>query len=184
MNYGNIKFYDISNGPGVRTSLFVSGCTHHCHNCFNPETWDFSYGSSFTEDIAKSIIDSCSDTFITGISILGGEPMEPNNQRALLPFLADFRKTHSQKTIWCYSGYTFEQLTGKTASGCRCEVTDDILNVLDVLVDGKYVDSLRNISLRFRGSSNQRIIDVKASLAADEVILWHDDPVFEEHFIR
>jgi len=181
MNYGEIKYCDIANGPGVRTSLFVSGCTHHCKNCFNEITWDFNYGEPFTEEVWQKIFDSCRPGYVSGITLLGGEPMEPENQRALLPFIKEFRKRFPDKTIWCFSGYTYEQLTGKYLGRSFCEVTEELLSYFDVLVDGKYVDELHNITLRFRGSSNQRIIDMKKTAESGEITLWIDDPMFSTH---
>lgn len=180
MNYAEIKYYDIANGPGVRTSLFVSGCTHHCENCFNEIAWDFGYGKEFTEETADQIIKNCRPAYITGITLLGGEPMEPENQRGLLPFVKAFKEQYPNKTVWCYSGYTYEQLTdGK--SRCYCEVTGELMKLFDVLVDGKFVQDLHDITLRFRGSSNQRLIDMKRTDEAGNVVLWEDDPVFAQH---
>lgn len=181
MNYANIKYYDIANGPGVRTSLFVSGCTHHCKNCFNPEAWDFDYGQPFDKPVRNQIFASCQPDYIAGLSLLGGEPMEPDNQRALVSFARNFKALYPQKTIWCYSGYTFEQLTGQQPSRARCEVTDELLSCLDVLVDGEFVQELYDISLRFRGSSNQRLLDLPKSLAAGQPVLWVDKEVFSTH---
>lgn len=181
MNYATIKYCDIANGPGVRTSLYVSGCTHHCKNCFNPMTWDFAYGEPFTQAIEDQLIASCAPAYVTGLTLLGGEPMEPANQRALLPFLRRFKQAHPYKTIWCYSGYTLEELTGTCESRCRCEETDALLSLFDVLVDGEFVQALYDISLRFRGSSNQRLIDLKATLARGEIVPWSDDPLFASH---
>ena len=181
MNYATIKFNDIANGPGVRTSLFVSGCTHHCKNCFNQETWDFNYGNPFTEQVEDEILKSCKPEYVQGISLLGGEPLEPANQRALLPFLKKFKEHFPNKTVWCYSGYLYEQLTGIVEFRCRCEVTDKILELIDVLIDGEFVQDLYDISLRFRGSSNQRLIDVKASQKQGKAVIWSDDPLFETH---
>ncbi|MGN0601159.1 MAG: anaerobic ribonucleoside-triphosphate reductase activating protein [Oscillospiraceae bacterium] len=181
MNYASIKYCDIANGSGVRTSLFVSGCTHHCKNCFNPETWDFGYGNPFTEAVESEIIKSCESEFVKGLTLLGGEPMEPANQRALLPFLGRFKEALPEKTIWCYSGYLYEQLSGETEYRCRCEVTDDLLKLIDVLVDGEFVQDLHDITLRFRGSSNQRIIDLKRTREQGQITLWQDDPVYSTH---
>ena len=161
MNYANIKYFDIADGPGVRTSLFVSGCTHHCKNCFNPETWDFNYGKEFTAETENEIIKSCSSRFSAGLTLLGGEPMEPANQQAILPFLKRFRQACPDKTIWCYSGYTFEQLTGIEPYRCRCHITDEILKLIDVLVDGKFMQDKKENALKYTGSSNQRIIYLK-----------------------
>lgn len=179
MNYATIKTCDIANGPGVRTSLFVSGCTHRCKNCFNSEAWDFDYGHPFTKEVRNKIFEECRPAYITGLSLLGGEPMEPRNQRELLPFLRNFRTLYPDKTVWCYSGYTWEQLTGE--SRARCEVTDELLQLIDVLVDGPFVQELYDITLRFRGSSNQRLIDVSRSLVAGKVVGWTDKPVFSTH---
>ena len=181
MHYANIKFCDISNGPGVRTSLFVSGCTHHCKNCFNAVTWDFSYGEVFTPQVEDTILQQTAPRYITGLSLLGGEPMEPENQPALLNFVRRFKQQFPDKTIWCYSGYTWEQLTGQEPSRCRCACTDELLALLDVLVDGEFVQDLYDITLRFRGSSNQRLIDVPATLESGAVTLWQDEPVFSTH---
>ena len=179
MNYAAIKYCDIANGPGVRTSLFVSGCTHHCPGCFNEIAWDFGYGRPFTDETAEQILASIQPSYIHGLSLLGGEPMEPANQRALLPFLRRFKEQYPRKNIWCYSGYTYEQLTGE--SPARCEVTDEMLRLIDVLVDGPFVQNLKDISLRFRGSSNQRILNLPKSLAAGAPVLWQGDALFATH---
>ncbi|MBQ8921874.1 MAG: anaerobic ribonucleoside-triphosphate reductase activating protein [Oscillospiraceae bacterium] len=162
MNVANIKKVDIADGIGVRVSLFVSGCTHHCKNCFNPETWNFDYGMPYTAETEQEIIDALKPGYIRGLTLLGGEPFEPENQRVLVNLLRRVRSELPEKDIWSYSGYTFEELTGE--SRARCEVTDEMLSMLDVLVDGEYVDALRNIRLRFRGSENQRVLDVQKSL--------------------
>ena len=170
MNYGTIKFCDIANGIGIRTVLFVSGCTHHCKGCFQPETWDFSYGQPYTEVTEQQILDSLSPSYIHGLTLLGGEPMEPDNQRALLPLLRRLKAEYPRKTVWCYSGYTYDELTG--ISRARCEVTDEMLSLIDVLVDGEFVLEKKNISLRFRGSENQRIIDLPKTREQGGVVLW------------
>ena len=163
MNYGEIKNFDIANGEGVRVSLFVSGCTHHCKNCFNPETWNLDYGEPFTAEVEDKIIKELAPDYIDGLSLLGGEPFEPQNQAVLLPFLRRVKAAYPQKTVWCYTGYLFDtQLLSE--SRARCEHTDEMLSLIDVLVDGEFVQELYNISLQFRGSSNQRIIDVQKSL--------------------
>ena len=168
MNYGTIKKTDIANGTGVRVSLFVSGCTHHCKGCFNEETWGFNFGKPFTEETQAEIVEALSHSYISGLSLLGGEPMEQANQRALLPFLKKVKNTYPEKDIWCYTGYTYEtDILGE--SRARCECTDELLKYIDVLVDGKYIEELRDISLQFRGSSNQRIIDVKRSIEESTV---------------
>lgn len=171
MNYGEIKKYDIANGEGVRVSLFVSGCTHHCKGCFNEETWDFLYGRPFTEETEQEILKALSPAFIDGLSLLGGEPFERQNQRVLLPFLKKVKALYPQKNIWCYTGYLFEEELLED-SRARGECTEELLRMIDVLVDGEFVEELKDISLPFRGSSNQRIIDVKASLEHGTVILY------------
>ncbi len=181
MHYATIKTCDIANGPGVRTSLFVSGCTHHCKNCFNEVAWDFSYGEPFTKEVRNEIFASCAPGYVTGLSLLGGEPFEPENQPELLPFVRNFKALYPGKTVWCYSGYTWEQLTGAVPSRARCESTDALLRLLDVLVDGEFVQEQYDISLRFRGSANQRLIDVPRSLAAGHPVLWEDAPIFSTH---
>lgn len=170
MNYGEIKNYDIANGEGVRVSLFVSGCTHHCKNCFNPETWSFEYGKLFTKETEDYIIECLSPDYIDGLSLLGGEPFEPQNQEILLPFLRRVKNELPHKTIWCYTGYLFDREL-LSESRARCEFTDEMLSLIDVLVDGEFVQALHDISLAFRGSSNQRIIDVQKSLETGEIKL-------------
>lgn len=171
MHYGEIKNCDIANGEGVRVTLFVSGCTNHCENCFQPQTWDFCYGQPFTRETEDALLEMLAPEYISGLTLLGGEPFEPENQRGLLPFLERVRRTLPRKTIWAYTGFTWEQLHTE-GSHPRCEVTDTLLAQLDVLVDGRYVDALHDISLRFRGSSNQRLINVPASLASKNITLW------------
>ena len=170
MNYGEIKNYDIANGEGVRVSLFVSGCTHHCKNCFNPETWSFEYGKPFTKETEDYIIECLSPDYIDGLSLLGGEPFEPQNQEVLLTFLRRVRNELPSKSIWCYTGYLFDREL-LSESRARCEFTDEMLSLIDVLVDGEFVQDLYDISLAFRGSSNQRIIDVQKSLESGEIKL-------------
>lgn len=172
MNYGNLKLRDIADGPGVRVSLFVSGCTHHCKHCFQPETWDFSYGQIFTEQTQEIVLQELSNSFISGLTLLGGEPFEPENQRALLPFLRRVRAREPEKTLWAYSGYTWEELYGQRPSRCQCDATAPLLSLLDVLVDGEFIETQKDISLRFRGSSNQRLIDVPQTLQTGCVVLW------------
>ena len=171
MYYGEIKNHDIANGIGVRVTLFVSGCTNRCKNCFQPQTWDFSFGKPFTEETEEEILKMLSPAYIHGLTVLGGEPFEPSNQRSLVPFLEKVREQYPQKSIWSFSGFTLEELQ-TDGSHPRCEVTDRMLSLLDVLVDGRYVDELRNLSLRFRGSSNQRLIDMKATLREGSIVLW------------
>ncbi|MCI7249018.1 MAG: anaerobic ribonucleoside-triphosphate reductase activating protein [Clostridiales bacterium] len=170
MYYGKIKNCDIANGPGVRVTLFVSGCTNHCPNCFQPETWDFEFGSEFTDETLEEIIGLMDKSYIKGLTVLGGEPMEPRNQVELLPVLEKVKNRLPDKNIWIYSGFTYEQLK-EEGTYCRTEVTDRILEIADVLVDGRYVDALKDLRLKFRGSSNQRIIDLKGSREADRIQL-------------
>ena len=170
MNYATIKWCDIANGEGVRISLFVSGCTHRCKNCFNEEAWDFHYGKPFTQEEEDRIIEYLAPAHIAGLTLLGGEPFEHVNQQGILPLLRRVRTMYPNKSIWAFSGYLFEQdiLSGRLGD------TSEYLSYLDVLVDGPFVQAKKNLSLRFRGSENQRLIDVKASLAAGETILWDD----------
>ncbi len=173
MNYGEIKKTDIANGTGVRVSLFVSGCTHHCKGCFNPETWNFEYGKPFTQEVEEELLTALAPAHINGLTLLGGEPMEPRNQRVLVPFLRKVKEEFPHKTIWCYTGYTLEQdLLGDGRA--TCEVTDEFLACLDVLVDGEFELDKKDIRLKFRGSSNQRILDVPASLKAG-VAVWVEE---------
>ncbi len=161
MNYSGIIGSDIANGEGVRVSLFVSGCTHHCKGCFNPDTWDFAAGKPFTEKTQDFILAELDHPWIAGLTLLGGEPMEPENQRALAPFLRRVRaRFGSSKNIWCYTGCVLERDLQKE-SRWRTEVTDELLSMIDVLVDGPFVESLKDITLRFRGSSNQRILHLQ-----------------------
>lgn len=176
MYYGEIKYSDIANGMGVRTTLFVSGCTHACPGCFQPETWAFDYGSEFTREVENEIIESLRPSWIAGLTVLGGEPFEPANQEALAPFLARVKEELPSKTIWAYTGDVFEDLV---LGGARCTIdTPQILQCLDVLVDGPFIEGKKDISLKFRGSANQRIIDVPATLAAGAIQLLQDDPAF------
>lgn len=171
MHYCNIKNCDIANGVGVRVSLFVSGCRNHCKNCFQPETWAFDYGEEFTEETEEKLLKMLAPSYIKGLTVLGGEPMEPENQKALLPFLRRVKAAYPDKTIWLYSGFTFEEMHDP-ASRAHTDCTDGILSLLDVLVDGRFVEEKKNISLRFRGSENQRLIDVPATLALGSVTPW------------
>ena len=173
MHYGTIKNCDIANGAGVRVTLFVSGCTNHCEECFQPQTWDFFYGEPFTAQTEEYLLSLLAPSYIAGLTLLGGEPFEPANQRALLPFLHRVREQYPQKTIWSFSGFTWEELHDDRAYP-RCEVTDEMISLLDVLVDGRFDKNLKDISLRFRGSSNQRLIDVPATLQANKIVLWDD----------
>jgi len=169
MNYAVIKKNDIANGPGVRVSLFVSGCRHHCKNCFNQEAWDFDYGTPFTEDTIAEILKALDHDYISGLSFLGGEPFEPENQAGLLTLARLFKERFPTKTLWCYSGFTFEKdlMTGNVGNPETCLA---LLSCIDVLVDGKFIESLKDLSLLFRGSSNQNIIDVPESLKAQKMV--------------
>lgn len=170
MHYSTIKDCDIANGIGVRITLFVSGCTNHCKNCFQPQTWDFDFGEPFTEETEEKLLEMLKPDYINGLTLLGGEPMEPQNQRALVPFLKRVREAYPNKNIWCFTGFTYEVL--KTdGSHPRCEVTDEMLSLIDVLVDGRYVDELKDLTLQFRGSSNQRLIDMGKTRENGEVTL-------------
>ncbi len=169
MNYANIKTYSIENGTGVRVSLFVSGCTHHCKDCFNEQAWDFGYGEPFTEETEDAVIEALTPDYMAGITLLGGEPMEPVNQRGLLPLLKRIRKELPQKTVWAYTGYVYEDLL--EGGRAHCEVTEELLSLCNILVDGPFIAEKKNISLRFRGSENQRIIDLKATREAGKVVL-------------
>lgn len=173
MYYGEIKNCDIANGVGVRVTLFVSGCTNHCKNCFQPQTWNFDYGQPFTKDTEDAILDMLKPGYISGLTLLGGEPFEPENQRVLVPFLHRIRRELPEKNIWSFSGFTYEELQTE-GSYPRCEVTDELLSLLDVLVDGRFMEELKDISLRFRGSANQRIIDMPQTLQKGTVTLWND----------
>ena len=173
MYYGEIKNCDIANGEGVRVTLFVSGCTNHCKNCFQPQTWDFNYGQPFTEETEQHLLNLLMPEYISGLTLLGGEPFEPENQRVLVPFLRRVRAACPEKNIWSFSGFTYEELTTDGAYP-RCEVTDEFLSLLDVLVDGRFVEELKDISLRFRGSRNQRLIDLNASRAAGHLCFLPD----------
>lgn len=171
MNYATIKPMDIANGIGVRVSLFVSGCTHHCKNCFNSETWDFDYGEKFTDEVSDKIIELLKPDYVNGLSLLGGEPFEPQNQAELVKLLKRVKKTYPEKDVWCYTGYLYDTQLLKAGSA-RCEYTDEMLSYIDILVDGRFVEELKDITLHFRGSSNQRVIDVKKSKASGSVVIW------------
>ena len=172
MNYATIKPRDIANGPGVRVSLFVSGCTHRCPGCFNAEAWDFDYGKPFGSAVMDELLTLLEPDYVKGLSLLGGEPFEPQNQVALVEFLRKVREKYPNKTVWCYSGYTLEQLRGE--SRARCEYTDEMLSMIDVLVDGRFVMEKKNIRLRFRGSENQRLIDLNKTRETGEIVLWDE----------
>ena len=177
MNYGTIKKYDVADGPGVRVSLFVSGCTHHCKGCFNPETWDFNFGKPFDSDVINEILEALQPSYIRGFTLLGGEPFEYKNQLGVLPLLKEIRTRYPDKDIWCYTGYDFEKdLLGEMAK--QWPETYEMLSLIDILVDGEFVGAKKDLALRFRGSSNQRIIMVPESLEQNKVVLWDDTKDF------
>ena len=172
MNYANIKYYDIANGPGVRTSVFVSGCRHHCPGCFNAVAWDFTYGQPFDTTVRNEVFASCQPDYSAGLSLLGGEPFEPENQRELLPLLREIREKYPHKTIWCFTGFRLDDELLTDGSYPRCEVTDALLACIDVLVDGRFVRELKDISLQFRGSRNQRVIDMNKTRETGTITIW------------
>lgn len=173
MNYATIKWTDIANGEGVRISLFVSGCTHHCKNCFNRVAWDFDYGEPFDEATAEEILSQLSSPFIAGLSLLGGEPLEPQNQEALLPFVREVKRRYPNKSIWCYTGFVLDEKRGLLQEQEKnTEGTKELISLFDVLVDGAFIEELKDIRLKFRGSSNQRIIDVQKTLDRGECVLY------------
>ena len=173
MNYATIKPRDIANGPGVRVSLFVSGCTHRCPGCFNQEAWDFDFGQPFTQEVIDRILVDLSPSFVKGLTLLGGEPFDPRNQESIVELLRQVKAKYPAKSIWAFSGYLFDRdiLPGKLGDPA---ITREYLSYLDVLVDGPFVEAKKNLTLRFRGSENQRLIDVPASLNSGTVVLWED----------
>jgi anaerobic ribonucleoside-triphosphate reductase activating protein len=173
MYYGAIKKSDIANGEGIRTTLFVSGCRNKCKNCFNPETWSFTYGQPFTDEVAESIYATFKNPVLRGLTILGGEPMEPENQVALLPFLREFKRRFPDKTVWLYTGNLYEELCGLRGEHYKhLDITEELLSLVDILVDGRYVEEQHSLGLRFRGSKNQRIIDMNKTRAEVEIVIW------------
>lgn len=189
MFYGNIKDCDVANGPGIRVTLFVSGCTNACPGCFQKQTWDFKYGEAFTDETEQKLLRMLKPSYVRGLTLLGGEPFEPENQRALVPFLKRVRTEAPEKDIWCFTGNRLEELTGAAKDGelimdgdprqsraahLRCEVTDEMLDLIDVLVDGRFVERLKDLSLEFRGSSNQRLIDLPQTIAEGQIVLWEN----------
>ena len=173
MNYATIKWTDIANGEGVRISLFVSGCTHRCKNCFNQVAWDFSYGAPFDEAVQNKIINELSAGYIAGLSLLGGEPLEPQNQIALYPFVHRIKELFPNKTIWCYTGFVLDENTGELKEQEKnIPCTKTLISLFDVLVDGAFVEELKDIRLKFRGSSNQRVIDVPKTLKEKKCVLY------------
>ena len=174
MNYADIKQYDVANGPGIRISLFVSGCTHHCKGCFNKEAWDFGYGMPFTEQTIEKVLAYMEPPYIKGLTLLGGEPMEPQNQPSVLALLRRVKQAYPEKSVWMFSGYDFERdILGRMLS--EVPETKELLSYLEVLVDGRFIEELKSLSLRFKGSSNQRTILVQESLAAGSIVLYDLD---------
>ncbi len=173
MYYGEIKNCDIANGIGVRVTLFVSGCTNRCPGCFQPETWDFHYGQPFTAETEEKLLEMLSPSFINGLTLLGGDPFEPDNQRSLVPFLRRVRERYPKKTVWAFTGFVYEDLL-REGSHPRCEATDELLGMVDVLVDGPFVEAKHEVGLRFRGSTNQRLIDMNETRRQGRIVLWDD----------
>ena len=173
MHYGMIKKCDIANGEGIRTTLFVSGCRNRCKGCFQPQTWDFSYGEPFTPEVEEQIFSTFSNPVVRGLTLLGGEPMEPENQQALYPFLLRFKEKFPDKTVWLYTGNTYEELIGISGSSEKhLPITENLLSLVDILVDGRFVEELKSLGLRFRGSSNQRVIDMNKTRELGRVVIW------------
>ena len=174
MHYGEIKNCDVANGPGVRVTLFVSGCTNRCEGCFQPQTWDFSYGQPYTKETEDQIVSMLAPGYITGLTLLGGEPFEPGNQRALLPLLRRVKAAYPQKSVWAFSGFTLEEELLRDGSHPRCEVTDEMLSLIDVLVEGRFILAQKDLMLKFRGSRNQRIVDLVRTREDGKITLWDE----------
>ena len=172
MNYASIRTCDIANGEGVRVSLFVSGCTHRCPGCFNEVAWPFDYGKPFDDAAVQEVLAALDHPYVNGLSLLGGEPMEPANQRGLIGLVRAFRQRFPEKDLWCYTGYRYEPDLLAADGRARCEVTDELLDAIDVLVDGPFIQAEADISLLFRGSANQRLIDLAATRRTGELTLW------------
>ena len=173
MYYGQIKRCDIANGEGIRTTLFVSGCRNKCKNCFQPQTWAFDYGNPFTDEVAEEIFSTFSNPVVKGLTVLGGEPMEPENQRELLPFLREFKRRFPTKTVWLFTGNLYEELTGKCGEHYKhLDITEELLSLVDILVDGRFIEERKRLGLRFRGSDNQRIIDMNKTRESGEIVIW------------
>ena len=173
MYYGAIKKSDIANGEGIRTTLFVSGCRNKCKNCFNPETWSFTYGTPFTEAVAEELLATFRSPFVAGMTILGGEPMEPENQRELLPLFREFKRRFPNKTLWVFTGNLYEELTAGEGNHFKSlDITEELLSYIDILVDGRYEEEKKSLGIRFRGSTNQRIIDMNKTREAGSVVIW------------
>lgn len=173
MNYAKIDPLSVANGPGVRVCIFVSGCTHHCKGCFNSIAWDFNYGEEFTDDTIEYILNLLQPNYVSGLTLLGGEPFEKQNQSELLRLVKAVKNKFPNKPIWAYSGYTLDQIMSYK-TGADKLVTDELLSLIDVLVDGKFEEDKKNLSLKFRGSSNQRLIDLNKTLNSNSIILWNE----------
>ncbi len=173
MYYGAIKDKDVANGSGVRVTLFVSGCRNGCKGCFQPETWSFTYGQEFTEETEEQLLEMLKPGYIDGLTLLGGDPFEPENQKCLLPFIKKVRAEYPKKNIWAFTGYLYEDLLSGTGHPC-CQETEEMLSLIDVLVDGPFVEEKKNLALRFRGSENQRLIDLAATREQGEIVLIPD----------
>ena len=184
MYYAAIKKSDVANGEGIRTTLFVSGCRNRCKNCFQPETWAFDYGNPFTDEVAEEIFKSFENPVVRGLTILGGEPMEPENQEGLLPFVREFKRRFPSKTVWLYTGNLYEELTGEVGSHPKAlPITKELLSLVDILVDGRFVEEEKRLGLRFRGSANQRIIDMNKTREAGRIVIWdgvREDKIYGE----
>ncbi len=173
MHYAAIKKNDIANGEGIRTTLFVSGCRNRCKNCFQPQTWDFNFGEPFDERIMETLLATMESAFVDGLTLLGGEPMEPENQVALLPLLRELKKRYPEKTVWLYTGNLYEELTSGVGNHYKCiPETAELLSYVDILVDGRFIEEKKSLGLRFRGSSNQRIIDMNKTRSCGEITIW------------
>jgi anaerobic ribonucleoside-triphosphate reductase activating protein len=173
MYYGAIKKSDIANGEGIRTTLFVSGCRNKCKNCFNPETWSFTYGELFTDQVAEGILKTFESAFVAGMTVLGGEPMEPENQVELVKLFRAFKHRFPNKTLWVYTGNLYEELTAGVGNHFKCiDVTEELLSYVDILVDGRYEEEKKSLGIRFRGSTNQRIIDMNKTRAEGSIVIW------------
>ena len=178
MYYGEIKNCDIANGTGVRVTLFVSGCTNACEGCFQPETWDFCFGKPFTEETEEELLTMLEPSYITGLTLLGGEPFEPENQRVLVPFLRRYKEKFPGKNLWVFSGFRYDDEMTVPGNHANCEVTEEFLDMIDVLVDGRFVLRLKDLRLRYRGSSNQRIIDMRRTRKEGKVVLWDETQAY------
>lgn len=173
MYYAAIKKCDIANGEGIRTTLFVSGCRNRCKNCFQPQTWAFDYGAPFTRAVEEEIFLSFSNPVVRGLTVLGGEPLEPENQRELLPFLREFKRRFPEKTVWLYTGNLYEEITGALGEHYKhLDITPELLSYVDILVDGRFIEEEKRLGLRFRGSANQRIIDMNKTRESGEIVIW------------